>query len=131
MDTSALFQFCLLNTDFQIVTAEDGVYIEISKMGSDRIKLALPVPYNRDSEQTGSSTYDTWDNLSLYFRILELQDKRVTIEVTINEQEGYWYYGSLDDSVPPVITTKRKLIVDCEEVDTPISGLNRCKVEVQ
>lgn len=112
MNTDVLFQFCFLNINFQIVATEEGVFLEILETGYKRIKLDLPIPYNRDSEHTASSTYDTWDSLSLDFKVLEQQKERVVIDVAITSRSGYWYYGSLDDSVPQPSTTRKKLIVN-------------------
>jgi len=80
----------------------------------------LPVPYNKD---TYSLTFDTWDNVSLGFRIIESRKEQLEIEVTIRRQEGYWYYGSLDNAIPLSVVTKKKLTVSFEGTNQPVARL--------
>jgi len=98
-----------------IAEKEEKVVLIVEGFSGPEIELDLPVPYNRD---TTSLTWDDWDNLSLEdSRILKDQVKKVAIEVIIRRQEGYWYYGSLDDAVPPHVYRKKKLTITCEGED--------------
>ena len=104
-----LFQFKLARTFFQVVAVDGEVIFEAVRPSLHKVKSSLPVPFNNDSDKNGGELFETWDNLSHEFSVVEVTEKRVVIRVVTKRQNGFWYYSGQDIVVPPVGTTTTML----------------------
>jgi len=105
-----LFKFNLAGKSFCIAIRDGKVELEAeySFPFIPPMDLDIPIPYNLTSIST---TWETYDEVGLDFSMISSTDKTAEIRIRINERKGYWYYGSLDDQIPSVVTTEKKLIV--------------------
>jgi len=109
-----LLKFNMSETEVWIVlygssSEEEAIVMDpFQRFGGRRIKLPLPVPYDRTEI---FPTWENYDEVSLSLRVLETGESKARIEAEIKERGGYWYYGSLDDAKPPIETTRKEIVI--------------------
>jgi ribosomal protein S27AE len=91
-----------------IIVKDDHIVLknETDDIPCIEIQLNLPVPRKYSKIHT---TWEHYDEIALTFENTHTENNIATIEVTISEQIGYWYYGSTDDEVPGVEISYKKI----------------------
>lgn len=115
-----LFFFNCGSKEFCIATNNEKVFVVVYGYEEPKIKLELPVPHNNDNE---GLVYETWDNASINFNIVESNEVITIIDILVFEQKGYWYYGGLDDSIPPASVVRKRLSVAYNGSNLPVVNM--------